>query len=314
MTGSDDNGVQVAEFDIVISGKVGTTDFSWLIECRDRASQGAAPASWIEQLYARRARFNFSKVTAVSTTGFAAPAVSYADQVGIELREVKSLEPQEFSSWLRVLHMIQHENNADLRHVSLVIGEGVPDSRKALLATALEAALRNDAPILKSTKTGDLVRLPDAFASAVTNHTKLFETLPPNGPEQIVQVSAQYTNEEDHFIVDTAEGPVRIVSIRFEGALRVVEKVLPIAIAQEYRHANTMPISQYIEFEPMDVNGTKVTVGMHRIPGAEQSVWSFKPSLRPKAPCAAAHDTHCAGGVSMAPSRRFRALRRSRWR
>lgn len=74
----NDEGIQVAEFDVEVRGKVGTTDIAWLIECRDRPSQGAAPGSWIEQLVGRRARFGFNKVTAVSTTGFAAGAEEFA--------------------------------------------------------------------------------------------------------------------------------------------------------------------------------------------------------------------------------------------
>ncbi|MBF0473944.1 MAG: hypothetical protein HQK91_03670 [Nitrospirae bacterium] len=35
----NDDGVQDAEFDIEIRGKVGSTDIAWLIECRDRPSQ-----------------------------------------------------------------------------------------------------------------------------------------------------------------------------------------------------------------------------------------------------------------------------------
>jgi hypothetical protein len=44
----DADGVQLAEFDIEIRGKVGSTEFAWLIECRDRPGHGAAPVSWIE--------------------------------------------------------------------------------------------------------------------------------------------------------------------------------------------------------------------------------------------------------------------------
>src|SRR6187402_987528 len=84
----DDIGTQIAEFDVQARGKIGTTDFAWLIECRDRPKSGPAPTSWIEQLVGRRDRFNFNKVTAVSTTGFAAGAKEYAILKGIELREV----------------------------------------------------------------------------------------------------------------------------------------------------------------------------------------------------------------------------------
>ena len=38
----NDDGVQIAEFDVLIQGKIGTSDFQWLIECRDRPASGAA--------------------------------------------------------------------------------------------------------------------------------------------------------------------------------------------------------------------------------------------------------------------------------
>ncbi|WP_454860004.1 hypothetical protein [Pseudomonas veronii] len=45
-----DTGRPEAELDILVEGKVDMTDFTWLIECRDRPSAGPAPAAWIEQL------------------------------------------------------------------------------------------------------------------------------------------------------------------------------------------------------------------------------------------------------------------------
>jgi len=58
MLSSTAKGRPGAELDIMVEGKVGTIDFKWLIECRDRPSEGPAPASWIEQLIGRRQRFN----------------------------------------------------------------------------------------------------------------------------------------------------------------------------------------------------------------------------------------------------------------
>ena len=71
-----EDGVQIAELDIVVTGRVGTAPFKGLIECRDRPSEGAAPAAWIEQFFGCRRRFNFTSVMAVSTTGFAPGAVT----------------------------------------------------------------------------------------------------------------------------------------------------------------------------------------------------------------------------------------------
>ena len=39
----DDSGVQIAEFDVEMRCKLGTTEMAWLIECRDRPSAGRAP-------------------------------------------------------------------------------------------------------------------------------------------------------------------------------------------------------------------------------------------------------------------------------
>src|SRR5258708_19442496 len=82
-------GEQIAEFDIVISGRLGSSLVRWLIECRDRPSQGSAPGSWIEQLITRKTRFNFDKVIAVSTTGFSGVAIELAATSGISLRSVQ---------------------------------------------------------------------------------------------------------------------------------------------------------------------------------------------------------------------------------
>ncbi len=98
----NDESIQIAQFDVEVRGKVGSTAIAWLIECRDRPASGPAPGSWIEQLVGRRARFGFNKVTAVSTTGFATGAVEFAREQGIELREVASLTPDAFSSWLEL--------------------------------------------------------------------------------------------------------------------------------------------------------------------------------------------------------------------
>jgi len=87
-----DTGEVVAELDIVIKGPLGSSSVAWLIECRDRPSDRPAPASWIEQLVTRRARFSFDFVVAVSTTGFSAQAEKLAERHGIRVRTVRTIE------------------------------------------------------------------------------------------------------------------------------------------------------------------------------------------------------------------------------
>lgn len=86
----DNEGNQLAEFDVTIEGRFGSTRFKWLIECRDRPSEGPAPGSWIQQLAGRRQQFDFDKIVAVSTTGFSPGATHAARELNVTLRTVIS--------------------------------------------------------------------------------------------------------------------------------------------------------------------------------------------------------------------------------
>ena len=83
-----EDGVQIAEFDIIIKGKIGTAQVKHLIECRDRPSAGPQPRNWIQTLMGRKTDFGFNGVTAVSSTGFTKGAIALAKEQGIGLRKV----------------------------------------------------------------------------------------------------------------------------------------------------------------------------------------------------------------------------------
>jgi hypothetical protein len=261
----NDDGVQIAEFDIEIRGKVGSTTIAWLIECRDRPGDGPAPGSWIEQLVGRRTRFGFNKVTAVSTTGFATGAIEFAQSQGIELREVKGLSPEEFTGWLVVRHLQHIERVSGLRHATILVGEEESEERKhALLEIISNAA--GDAAFLKSSKTRESIAPASAFSAAVGEVRTLFDDLVPNGPERKVQLHVTYANDEDHFVVETPIGAIRVQAIVFEGELRIKETLVPLAVTAEYRHAEAgRPISQLAAFAPQAIHGMKFSMEMHRV-------------------------------------------------
>jgi len=73
------------------SGPLGSSSVRWLIECRDRPSEGSAPIAWIEQLVGRRERLQFDRVFAVSTTGFSPAARDFAKAKNIIVRTVTRL-------------------------------------------------------------------------------------------------------------------------------------------------------------------------------------------------------------------------------
>ncbi|MEK7405225.1 MAG: hypothetical protein AAB225_08965, partial [Acidobacteriota bacterium] len=141
----NNDGVQIAEFDIEIRGKVGSTSIAWLIEGRDRPGDGPAPGWWIEQLVGRRTRFVSNKVTAVSTTGFAVGAVEFAQSQRIELREVKALSPEEFEGWLVIRHLHHVERFTALQDASILVHEEESEERKRALLEIISSAPANAA-------------------------------------------------------------------------------------------------------------------------------------------------------------------------
>jgi len=261
----NDEGVQIAEFDVEVTGKFGSTEIRWLIECRDRPGQGSAPGSWIEQLVGRRARFGFNKVTAVSTTGFAAGAVDFAKREKIELREVASLNPEAFIPWLSMRTMEQLSRTVSLEQAKIVVDATEPDNRKH----ALESLLANtplDAPILRSTKTGKCGPLAHAFLSSVEAVGNLFDDVIVNGPAKHIDLNVDYTSDDDHFAIDTTAGAVRVRSIAYVGELQLKSTTVPILEIAEYRRFDSeSPISQVVSFAPQEILGVSSSLELHRI-------------------------------------------------
>ena len=82
----------VGEFDLVISGKVGSIPVRYLFECRDRPSDGPQGREWIQQILGRKADFKFNGAVAVSTTGFSEAAINLAKREGVALRTVRTTD------------------------------------------------------------------------------------------------------------------------------------------------------------------------------------------------------------------------------
>lgn len=80
---------QIAEFDLVIRGTLGSNPVSVLVECRDRKRK--ADSQWIELLIGRKLVHGFSTVCAVSTSGFTKGAIELASRFGIETKTVSEI-------------------------------------------------------------------------------------------------------------------------------------------------------------------------------------------------------------------------------
>ena len=259
----NDDGIQIAEFDVEIRGRLGTTEIAWLIECRDRPGSGPAPGSWIEQLVGRRSRFGCNKVTAVSTTGFAEGAQEFAKQQGIELRVVESLTPEAFG-WLQLRHMSFVERRANLESATILVNENTPEDLRVALHNIVVSA-DGKAEILRSTKTGACHTVANAFLGAV-EHQNLFDGIEPGAQGRTVTLHVNYVNDDDHFVVGTDLGDVRVEVIVFHGELTATETLAPIDATTMYRNLETgETISQVASFAPHDIAGNPMTLEFHRM-------------------------------------------------
>jgi hypothetical protein len=242
----DEAGNQLAELDVWILGPVGSTQFQWLISCRDRPSEGAAPPSWIRELRGTRDELRIDKVTAVSTTGFSAGARTAALEHGIELREVRELTPTEFKTWFHLKGLEQVTPYAIVSDVRIFIDEAEKGALDAL-QEVLNVANASTRLLVRSTDQ-EAVRGSDVFVDLAVQRG-LFDEVEVDGSPAPTTVTEEYADGEDHFSVMTSAGSVRVRRIELDGHLAVTRSPIAMNSAVEYRKVETgSPISQTIVF------------------------------------------------------------------
>jgi hypothetical protein len=243
----DENGRPIAEFDVEVSGRVGSTDFSWLIECRDRPATGSAPISWVEQLVGRKTRFNFGKVTAVSTTGFTSEAIRYAKQQGIETRSVNSISVDQFRPWLSTPHISWVNRTHKLTNVILVLDDN-DEAFQEKVQTFLKQ-ISGDTPALQSTSNGRSSTFKEAFLGAVQLQPNAWEGVQPNAAPRLIRLRVKYDNDLDHFVVEVDGIKQRVREILFEGELILEELQFPLQARRYLSGDRIDPIAEIAKFE-----------------------------------------------------------------
>ena len=256
------DGVPVAEFDVEIRGKVGSTELAWLIECRDRPSHGPAPGSWIEQLVGRRGRFGFNKVTAVSTTGFAQGVRDYAKQSDIELREVKALTPDQFT-WLRLEHIRMRVREYRLIGCGFRIAPDIPKEILDAYAAAMQNRLNGHENILHASDGSKVVSVYDALMGVVHRNREFGE-----GPPRVLNILSEYPNDQSHYVVKTPKGAIRIRAIHFVAEMTLTEEFIPFEAVEYRKLEESTPISQRASAK-FSIDDKKFALDLDRISGSE---------------------------------------------
>jgi hypothetical protein len=225
-------GTQIAEFDLIIQGRIGSAHLSWLIECRDRPSDGPAPGSWIEQLVGRRARFRFDKVMAVSSTGFASGAVEYARSAGIDVRSLKNLSARDLSDWLAAQEIVIVNRRTQLDHMRVLISESEPAETFEAVSRALERYTPDEA-VFVNPRTKVHVHPSDAFMTFASSRPELWPTPPQDGWSCEVKLRAIYP-PGDRYVLVLDIGEVEVPEVLFDGSLRIELTSVPFTKFIEY--------------------------------------------------------------------------------
>jgi hypothetical protein len=266
----NDESIQIAELDVIVTGRLGSTQLNWLIECRDRPSDGPVPGSWIEQLVGRRDRFKFNKVTAVSTTGFSAGAIEYADEAGIEIRSVDEISEQVVSDWFRATEMHVTVSRGDLAGISLFLSPKISEEKKERYLEILGQISMKD-EFLTHTGTSSLVSFHDAWQQVLNENKHLFNGIEPEGEPRSAKVMVNYTNPDSRYRIEFEGDRYQVERILFDASLSVEVMDLPIAKIVEYSDVGEgKSISQSIHFD-LELEDKSMDIAIHRVAGSSNA-------------------------------------------
>jgi hypothetical protein len=244
----DESGNHVAELDIVVNGKIGTTEFRLLFECRDRPSYGSAPVSWIEQLAGRRDRLKFDKVIAVSTTGFSPGAVDYALKKGIELRTVQDIQKEDIVDWFQAEKSTLYQPIGTLKKVYLYVDKSDEEQKKQI--NCLLADIDNKTKIFLHTTTNDKYSILDIWIEALNKNQDIFKNLELSAPPIEKSILLNYINPESRYKISLKGQDIHIVRILFIGDFSIDCFVMPISkITKYYNQDNKVSIAETVHFE-----------------------------------------------------------------
>ena len=236
----DDNGAQIAELDIAITGRIGSTTYTTIFECRDRPSEGAAPASWIEQLDSRRRRLKLDKIIAVSSTGFSPAAIDWARDSNIPLRTLETLTESDVRGFLPQRAPLLN-THGDLLHVELVsVAEDAPIGwHESVDSQPIESPLKTTDKRLLKVSTESTYTLIEVWTEFLRDHHDLvFCDVPLTGDSiaKTLEAPASFCNAY-RLIVSEGER-ARVERLVFTAKVRQRPSQMPLVEAVEYRGGN----------------------------------------------------------------------------
>lgn len=266
----DEDGHQLAEFDVVISGVIGSCAFSWLIECRDRPGCGASPRSWIEQLRGRKEAEKFNHIVAVSTTGFSPSATALAEQFGIELKVVNSIEPDVFIDIIGSVKLPIFQPRGTIRQVRINFDPHAKKPQHAAACRILSQNSRSDDAVFFSPKHGVNQSCNSLLHHAISTNSaekSVWNDVAADSLPKKIVIEVDFF-EDDYPVIRTDSGDVKILAMIFLCEVYVAcTYVEPIRAVEYKNHGAATPISQSVFFAPFSLSSTEAAhIEIHNFP------------------------------------------------
>ena len=230
----NEKGDQINEFDIIVEGKIFTFTFKWLIECRDRPSQGPSPRSWIENLIARRQLNKFDKVTAVSTSGFSSGAIELAKIERIGIDQVKSFEPDNLLDWFKNNQLLYIRLIFAVKYVALFTLFPNDEDNKKLSASLRDVTVHSEILSYKSNTKKISLKFACDDALRQSQEIKKLVDEDLNLIANKLRFDVDYSNPEFQYYLHLENKDIVIRKIVFIGDLNLEKVSVPISKVKQY--------------------------------------------------------------------------------
>jgi len=242
---------QLREVDILIESRVGTSNISIILECRDRKSK--QDTTWIEQLNSKLKDLKADKIIAVSSSGFSKPALEKAKRYGIETRTFGEIDKTIIESWwqvnhidfiskqFRIVHFYPHLEDKDFFKKFTVPAN--PEEKYILVISE-----------------NRLLSITDLFRENCNQIKRLWGSLIPNGKMSRDQINfnCNIPERELQFVFNKERS--KILRIEFVVDLFVVGEKIPMSKVSNYSTSDGT-ISHVIEYAGFPIKDR----GMFRI-------------------------------------------------
>jgi hypothetical protein len=252
---------------------VGTLPVLITIECRDRSKD--EDVTWIEQVAQKRESIGAAITVAVSSSGFSAPALTKAAQLGVATRTLTDATAGDLVSWLRTQVITFDFERWWIEHVRLDLydapigwsfDEGAQEQLKTLGARA-PIIIRNSDNAPGSME--DILRIWEAM-----NGRFFPKDMPADGKEHHGRIAQAV--ERGVFHVRTGDGPRDVRQFEIILGFLRTETEITVARMREYADPNG-PLVQSAEWElpermrlllhrDLKSGQTKIVVSAERVP------------------------------------------------